>query len=209
MFEFLHPVLSDRAIRRRIEKGQLFETPLRENQFQPNSVDLTLATSWQSIIPNDEINGEPCINPEKPVKYLNGDMKPYRILGSDTYLFGGKPVYRLAPGEFILFASQEVLTIPNGIVAFVQGRSSIARIGVQTEQAGLIDAGFNGTITFEVYNETPHPIFLIKGMRVAQVYFYKAMSSEQLYGSGVLKSKYSGQIRATGSRIHLDPEMHQ
>jgi dCTP deaminase len=110
----------------------------------------------------------------------------------------------IQPGEFLLMSSNEELNIPNGIIAFVAGRSSIARLGIQVEQAGLIDAGFKGTITFEVYNQTKNPIRLYKGMRIAQVYFIKAEYADSLYGSADRSSKYQSQVLATGSRIHKD-----
>jgi len=94
------------------------------------------------------------------------------------------------------------------VIAFVQGRSSIARLAVQTEQAGLIDAGFRGTITFEVFNQSDYPIILYPGMRIAQVYFFKAQYADKLYGSEK-GSKYNGQIEATGSKVYLDPELNK
>lgn len=118
-----------------------------------------------------------------------------------------KPAKIVQPGEFILMASNEILNIPNGILTFVQGRSSIARLGQQTEQAGLIDAGFRGTITFEVFNETKYPLIFFQGMRVCQLYFFKAQRSVRPYGSDGKGSKYQMQIEATGSRIHQDPEL--
>ena len=100
-------------------------------------------------------------------------------------------------------ASNEILNIPNGIIAFVQGRSSIARLAIQTEQAGLIDAGFRGTITFEVFNQSDNPVKLYKDMRIAQVYFFKAQYADRLYGKEH-GSKYNGQIDPTESMIYKD-----
>lgn len=196
----LSPVLSDREIVRRIRKGELFETPLSSIQIQPNSVDLTLGKTWTKPRPNDFYLGEPIVNSAKPIESESGEMEiPERHASG----FNNKATYALRSREFVLFASNETLNIPNGILAFVQGRSSIARLGIQTEQAGLIDAGFRGTITFEVYNESPYTIYLMEGMRVAQVYFFRAQRSARLYGTD-LASKYSGQQEATASRIHMD-----
>ena len=102
-------------------------------------------------------------------------------------------------------ASNEYLVIPNGLMGFVQGRSSIARLSIQTETAGLIDAGFEGTITLEMYNQSDYPIMLFPGMRVAQVHFLRSQRADIPY-SLARKSKYNEQIEATGSRIHLDEE---
>ena len=201
--DIFRPVLSDRTIVKYYKKGLLIETPISQNQLQPNSVDLTLGRSFKKILANDVKldlydtgkyqrvrDRQDFINPSLPMRYESGE--------SDSF--------HLEPGGFILLASNEVLNIPNGILSFVQGRSSIARIGVQTEQAGLIDAGFRGTITFEIYNETKYPVVLYPGMRVAQVYFFKSQYARKIYGKEK-NSKYAGQIEATGSMIHNDPEL--
>ena len=184
------PVLSDRTIRMYNQKGILIENPLEENQLQPNSVDLTLAPYWSKI--NHPVTR--VIDVRKNIEYLNGAF----LKNAD-----GESYYDITPGEFVLMASREILNIPNGIIAFVQGRSSIARLGIQTEQAGLVDAGFRGTITFEVYNQTKNTIRLYEKMRIAQLYFFIAQEAERPYGSD-RGSKYNGQILPTGSNIHSD-----
>lgn len=195
-------VLNDHTILKMIKKGELITTPIRPEQLQPNSIDLTLANTWKRPLPNDDVDGVPIINPRKQPKYQEGTFFPIYQDGKEI----GKSII-IKPKEFLLMASAEILSIPNGILSFVQGRSSVARIGIQTEQAGLIDAGFKGTITFEVYNETDYNIVLYEGMRVAQLYFFKAMYADKPYGSKNKGSKYQQQIEATGSRIHLDREL--
>lgn len=194
-------VLSDKTIMRYAKKGVLIETPLTPNQIQPNSIDLTLGTTWKKPKANSKKFGCKCIDPMKPIEYKEGVFNKSTDPNNPTPDF-----YVLMPGEFILMASNEVLNIPNGILSFVQGRSSIARIAIQTEQAGLIDAGFKGTITFEVHNQSDKAIVLYAGMRIAQVYFFKAQYASTPYGLDK-GSKYSGQIKAQGSLVHLDPEL--
>lgn len=192
-------VLNDSMILEMNKKGLLIEGEINPKQVQPNSVDLTLGNTYKIIRPNDrflpsvEVGTEyvPYIDLRKEIEYESGSV-------SSSFM--------IPPGEFILLASNEVLNIPNGILAFVQGRSSIARVGIQTEQAGLIDAGFRGTITFEVYNETPYYMALYPGMRIAQLYFFKALPADVPYGSDK-GSKYANQIEATGSKIYMDPEL--
>lgn len=198
-------VLSDKTIMSMNSKGLLLETPITGRQLQPNSVDLTLADTWKKPKPNAKYLMKEVIDPSLEIEYEEGI---FAVKDPDDPISMGKKIYLLMPGEFVLMASREILNIPNGILAFVQGRSSMARIGIQTEQAGLIDAGFRGTITFEVYNETRNPIILYEGMRVAQLYFYKAQRASKEYGSIGKGSKYQMQIEATGSKIHQDPELH-
>ena len=199
------PMLSDKNIMMFNEGGWLIEQPISDIQLQPNSVDLTLGYTWKKQRPNSEEwwhrkNSIPkLIDPRKPIEY-------------DSGMFGtmedGARYKIVHPNEFILMASNEILNLPNGIISLVCGRSSIARLGIQTEQAGFIDAGFRGTITFEIHNQNEFPIVLFSGMRIAQVYFLHASKSDRLYGEDK-GSKYRDQISATESRIHLDPEFNK
>lgn len=198
-------VLSDRTILKYNKKGLLIEGELSKSQIQPNSIDLTLGNSWKKLKTNYVlVDGDMrnVINPKNEIKYDEGKFIP------GTKSTNGLNYYILEPNEFVLMASKEILNIPNGILSFIQGRSSIARLGIQTEQAGLIDAGFRGTITFEVKNETNEPIILYEGMRVAQVYFFKSQYALCPYGSKNKLSKYQYQIEATGSKLYLDSELN-
>ena len=192
-------VLSDREIIQMSAKGMLFETPIDPDQIQPNSVDLRLGETCSELRVNTHLRGGGhYIDTHSEIKYRTGRFN-FKLDQNGNK----EPFYMLAPGEFVLMASKDVINIPNGIIGFVQGRSSIARLGIQTEQAGLIDAGFRGTITFEVFNQTKYYIKLYAGMRFAQVYFFHAQNADKLYGKEH-QSKYMNQSSATGSKIHLD-----
>lgn len=193
-------VLSDKTILKYNKKGLLIEGELTPEQIQPNSIDLTLGDTYKTLQPNMAYR----INKNSDDDKLRFIDPKYDIIYR-KYKFPNKS-FLLMPGNFVLMASKEVLNIPNGILSFVQGRSSIARLGIQTEQAGLIDAGFKGVITFEVCNQSNYPIMLYEGMRVAQVYFFKAQKAKSIYGFDK-GSKYYGQNVATGSDINKDPEM--
>lgn len=220
--DLFRPVLSDKTILKYNKKGLLITTPIPKNQIQPNSVDITLGNTWRKLEPNIDAYAYPWLNhsrdtgaittdpyynryvdTKKEIEYDKGTFSkiPY---ANDEYHCTDMEYYILKPHEFVLMASNEVLNIPNGILCFVQGRSSIARLGIQTEQAGLVDAGFIGTITFEMFNQTNTNIILYKGMRIAQLYFFKAQHAMFPYGSKEKGSKYQTQIEATGSRIHMD-----
>lgn len=207
--DFGRSVLSDRSILKYNKKGLLIEGEISSSQVQPNSIDLTLGNTWKKIKSNCQTEYGSSINTRFEIGYTKGTFIPSPTYTSIDKTTEMSSCYILQPGEFILMASNEVLNIPNGIISFVQGRSSIARLGIQTEQAGLIDAGFKGTITFEVQNQGMYPIILYAGMRVAQVYFFKAQHTKHTYGSKSKGSKYQLQIEATGSKIYLDPELQK
>lgn len=84
--------------------------------------------------------------------------------------------FTLKPGEFALASTKEIFNLPQDLVGFVQGKSSVGRNGLQIENAGLIDAGFSGAITLELYNMAPWPIKLKAGMRICQVHFTRVDS---------------------------------
>jgi dCTP deaminase len=196
--DIFSPVLSDRTIRRLNRKGLLLRERVPDVQVQPNSVDLTLADTYSKLKTNSRVPGTvlTCVDPKLPIEY-DKDFFPFH---------GDSQFYILEPKEFVLMATREYLVIPNGIMAFAQGRSSIARLSIQTEAAGLIDAGFEGTITLEIYNQSEHKILLYPGMRIAHVHFQRAQRAKVPYSSE-RSSKYSTQVTATGSRIHLDEEL--
>lgn len=205
--DLFSPVLSDRQIRRYIERGQLIPGGITEPQGQPNSVDLTLSDSVSYLQPNCTLPW-----PENDIRDLSfGNSRHIRegidpklpVIYAEDHFDHGE--YVLEPGEFVLMATRERLSIPNGILGFVCGRSSIARLAIQTEQAGLIDSGFNGTVTLEVMNQSRYPIVLREGMRVAQVWFIRSKRSGRIYDAS-RHSKYNGQRLATGSKLYLDVE---
>lgn len=204
-------VLSDRQILKYNQRGLLIEQPLRSEQLQPNSIDLTLGSTWKIIKPNTKLFCGEILDPKLPVKFEEGVFEYGRLDDGNGRLMTEEKDYKmgeryiLKPHSFVLMASNEILVLPNGIIGFVCGRSSIARLAIQTEQAGLVDAGFRGTITFEIQNQNDFPVLLYPGMRVAQVYFLKAGRALVPYGT-TKGSKYNGQIEAMQSKLHLDLE---
>ena len=214
-----NPVISDTIIREYNNRGLLVEEPLEDHQVQANSIDLTLGHTWKLLLPNAIYFGKESmeIGSERHMSFR--DQYPELVLGDGLEIIDPRfPMrfkqgrfnekgYLVDPGQFVLFGTKETLNIPQGIVTIICGRSSIARLGIQTEQAGFVDAGFRGTITLEVHNQTEIPIILYPGMRVAQAYSIKAQYAERLYGKA-LGSKYKDQVDATESKAHLDKEFN-
>lgn len=113
--------------------------------------------------------------------------------------FTKKHPFILVPGGFVLAATKENFEFSKDVCGFVQGRSSIGRIGLTVQNAGFIDPGFVGTITLELVNEGRSPIALIPDYKVAQIVFLDVRDNELVYNG-----KYNGQVLPTGSRMHLD-----
>lgn len=122
-----------------------------------------------------------------------------------NYIIKGN-TYTLYPGEFILGSTQEYIKIPDDIVARVEGRSSMGRLGVTMHiTAGFIDPGFEGRITLEIANLGNSPVRLCAGQRVCQIVFETMTTPASIpYGHEARDSKYMYQTRPECSRIKQD-----
>ena len=112
-----------------------------------------------------------------------------------------KPVVIPAHG-FVLATTLEKVNIPNYICAFVEGRSSVGRTGLFIHNAGLIDPGFRGQITLELFNASNDEITITPGMRICQIVFHRMDDRCENSYNG----KYQDQVDATPSRLYLDEE---
>ena len=173
-------ILADKQIRTLIKQRALIN-PVKDEQINPASVNLTLGDTF--LVPRT-----------KHYCHITlGSEVDYRRFKSTE---GGFPI---DPGEFVLATTQEHVNIPSNVAAFVQGRSSIGRIGLTTQNAGFVDPGFHGHITLELVNESPNTIILKPGYPVAQLVFFECYPVEKPYDG-----KYNDQVEATGSRMHMD-----
>ena len=112
----------------------------------------------------------------------------------------------LHPGEFVLGATYEVVTLPDDIAARLEGKSSLGRLGLLTHStAGFIDPGFSGHVTLELSNVATLPITLWPGMKIGQLCFFRLSSpAEHPYGSDKYGSRYQGQRGPTAARSFLN-----
>ena len=145
----------------------------------PSSVDLTLSSSFAKLQSQVRV-----INPEYELVYEK--------FTSDRY--------RMIQNEFILASTNEYIRVPEDMAAYVEGRSSIGRLGLQVQNAGFIDPGFEGQITLELKNQSGMDMILYEGMRICQIVYVKLSSKAQTPYQG----KYQKQLGATESRIIQD-----
>lgn len=150
-------MLNDAAILKLVEENQLID-PFRKDGLQPHSYDahlseiLKIAQSSEVVL--KEVPGIAKIMETRP-RFENLTVES-----------------GLAPLQFALASTEEYFKLPENIVGFVCGKSSIGRNGLQIENAGLIDAGFEGAITLEFFNMAPWKINLKAGMPICQIYFF-------------------------------------
>lgn len=175
-------VLSDKTIFRMLKEGTLGISPVTEEQIQPASVDVRLGDTFSIV--EDSPSG---------IVTLESEIR-YRTIKTDTYL--------LLPGQFVLATTMEYFSLPDNLTAFVEGRSSLGRMGLFIQNAGWVDPGFKGEITLELFNANRCAIELKAGRRVGQLVFAQ-MDDSALHP---YRGKYQGQTGATGSRVFLDPE---
>jgi dCTP deaminase len=109
----------------------------------------------------------------------------------------------IQPGTFVLGSTIETITLPDDIVARVDGKSSLGRLGLLVHAtAGYVDPGWTGRLTLELSNQSQMPIALYYGMRIAQISFIELTTPvDRPYGDESLGSKYQGQTGPTASRI--------
>jgi dCTP deaminase len=177
-------ILSDVTLKRMLKSGELVVEPIEPGQIQPGSIDLRLGNHFLKI---DE-NSSECISMNEQLKYIEIERNEIVI----------------PPQSFLLATTMEYIKLPDNLTAFVEGRSSVGRMGLFIQNAGWVDAGFEGEITLELFNANRLPIRLIAGRRVCQMVFAQLDREAQKPYSG----KYQGQRRATGSRVFLDDELN-
>lgn len=176
-------ILSDKTITRMLEDHTLSITPLEKEQIQPASVDIRLGNTFSIV--EDSSTG--IINLESEIAY--------KTITTDTYI--------LLPNQFILATTMEYFELPDNLTAFVEGRSSLGRLGLFIQNAGWVDPGFKGEITLELYNANRCAIELKSGRRVGQLVFAQLDD----VALNPYRGKYQGQKGATGSRVFLDGEV--
>lgn len=187
-------ILSDVDIKRYLDEERIIIDPLEdEKQIQPSSVDLRIG---------DEFKGFTIVT--KP--YID----PFDKTNLESYMHSitveeGEP-FIIHPGEFTLATTHEYVKLPEDIVARVEGRSSIGRLGITMHvTAGYIDPGFEGRITLEISNIGKMPVALYPGQRVCQIVFETMTSpSAKPYGHEDRDSKYMGQRSPQVSKIKED-----
>ena len=176
-------ILSDKTIGEMLREGTLSIEPLQEEQIQPASVDIRLGDTFAVV----EDSADGIITMHSVIKYKTIKTKKYLLL----------------PGQFVLATTMEYISLPDDLTAFVEGRSSLGRMGLFIQNAGWVDPGFKGEITLELFNANRCAIELQAGRRVGQLVFAKMDSPAVNPYNG----KYQGQKGATGSRIFADNEL--
>ena len=184
-------ILSDVSIRAAVEQGRIVIEPFDPRMVQPSSVDLRVDRYFRVF----ENHRYPSIDPKK----YQPDLTTEVSTAMDH-------PFMLHPGEFVLGSTLETVCLSDDIVARLEGKSSLGRLGLLIHStAGFVDPGFEGHLTLELSNVANLPIAIYPGMKIGQLSFYEMTTpAESPYGSEQARSKYQGQCGPTPSRIHED-----
>ena len=186
-------VLSDRDIRAEVKAGRIVIDPFIPEAVQPSSVDLHLDRRFR-VFRNSRY---PFIDVREPQPELTELVE---IVGDEPFI--------LHPGEFVLGSTLERVGLPDDLVARLDGKSSLGRLGLLIHStAGFVDPGWEGNLTLELSNVANLPITLYDGMKIGQISFQRLSSPVEVgYGDARIGSKYRGQRDPTASLYHRDFE---
>jgi dCTP deaminase len=186
-------VLSDRTIRAEIDAGRIVIEPFDPSLVQPSSVDVRVDRQFR-VFHNARYA---FIDVRKPMDDLTELVEPPK---DEPFI--------LHPGEFVLGQTLERVTLPDDIVARLEGKSSLGRLGLLIHStAGFVDSGFSGNLTLELSNVANLPITIYHGMPIGQISFMRMdQPVERPYGSDGARSKYQDQAEPTPSRFYKNFE---
>jgi dCTP deaminase len=180
-------ILVDWQILDRIARGSIKIDPYDSKLVQPNSLDIRLGNHFVWYTGSNDV-----IDPYNKDSVSSGIKEVH----ADSFI--------LNPGQFVLAETLECIGLPDNVVATIEGKSSIARLGVTLHQTGgWIDAGFRGTITLEMANVNSRPVKVYAGMPIGQLVFYTTERAERPYDKKG-DAKYLDQSQATLSRYHAN-----
>ena len=186
-------VLSDRDIRAELDAGRIVIDPFTPEAVQPSSVDLHLDRRFRVFQNN---------------RYPYIDVREEQPELTELVEIGGDEPFILHPGEFVLGSTLERVGLPDDLVARLEGKSSLGRLGLLIHStAGYVDPGWEGNLTLELSNVANLPITLYDGMKIGQISFQRLSSPVDVaYGDERLGSRYRGQRDPTASLYHRDFE---
>ena len=186
------PVLSDATIRELVDDGRIAIEPWDPGMVQPASVDVRLGNSFR-VFHNHRIQSIDLAAPPS-------DLTEHVEVEDDGE-------FVIHPGEFVLGRTIETVEVGTDIVARIEGKSSLGRLGLIVHAtAGFVDPGFKGSLTLEIANVNSVPIVLRPGLPIAQLSFMTLdREAERPYGHPELGSHYYGQEEATESRYEGGP----
>ncbi|MFH0832715.1 MAG: dCTP deaminase [Candidatus Aenigmatarchaeota archaeon] len=177
-------ILSDRDIKEYIKSGRLVVEGLKDENIQAAWVDLTLGKEFRVF----KTTAKPYIDVKDP-----SDHTEKLTVDGD---------FIMHPGEFVLGQVNEKIKIPDDLAAYVDGRSSLGRLGLVVHvTSGFVDPGFSGRLVLEMTNVGKMPIAIHPDMRICKLVFFKLSSKAEKPYFMHKEAKYKEQNNVIGSKI--------
>jgi dCTP deaminase len=176
--------LCDWEIENAIDKNEIIIKPCDKSLISSNSIDMRLGDRFITYLKSDSV------------------IDPYDAysIGKDIKETFDAKTFIINPGDFVLARTLEYIKLPEFYAARVEGKSSLARIGLTIHQTGgWIDSGFGGTITLEIGNVNVRPIKLYCGMAICQLAIFLTTPPHVTYDKKV-NAKYNNQVEPTISK---------
>ncbi|MBI4067762.1 dCTP deaminase [Candidatus Gottesmanbacteria bacterium] len=184
-------ILSDRGIKKLLKEGIIKINPKIDvsTQLGSCSVDLRLGHTFRVF----NHSRYPYIDPY--------DNKLGREMTSEIEISDGDP-FILQPGDFVLATTIESFELPNNLLARLEGRSSLGRLGIVVHStASVFEPGWRGKVVMELGNMGRMPVALYPGMRVCALTFEQLSSAADVPYNKKATAKYVGQKSPEPSKI--------
>ncbi|MDE0152048.1 MAG: dCTP deaminase [Bdellovibrionales bacterium] len=176
-------ILSDHSIRDLLKTKELEISDLSSSSIQSASVDLCLGSQFAILKYWEDMN----------ILNFNSDPHYFKV-ETDEFVVPAK--------SFVLGTTKETIKLPPNITAFLEGRSSIGRMGLFIQNAGWVAPGFKGQIVLELFNANTMPIRLKANHRICQIVLCQMDQAPQ----SIYQGKYQNQTGVMGSKISKDIE---
>jgi len=177
-------ILSDIGIKERLEEGSLIVEPLSPEQIQPASIDMHLGNQFMKV----DDSSQKILKPDKQVEYVRQVQ--------DSII--------VSPRSFLLVVTKQYVELPYDLTAFVEGLSSMGRMGLLLQNDGWVDPGFKGALTLALFNANTIPVELHAGCRICQLVF----AGLDQPATNPYKGKYQGYKSIVGSKVYKDPRVN-
>lgn len=160
-----------------------------EFQIQPASVDLRLSRHFIRF--NDS-------------EYIDALQTQEYLLPQET-VEKHEPII-ISPGELILSATVEEITVPDNMIARIATRQSLARFGISTHFAQYMNPGYSGIVPLQIKNHGPKPIVLRPYMRVCTIVFEELSKSCKVPYYKKEDKKYYRETKPEPSKLRFNGE---
>src|SRR3989344_6894331 len=175
-------ILSDRDIKIYLKSKKLVIEGFDEKNIQAGWVDLTLSNDFRLF----KTTSQPYIDVANPKNHTES----IRVDDGKQFI--------LHPGEFVLAQTDEKISIPADLAAYVDGRSSLGRLGIVVHvTSGFVDPGFSGKLVLELTNVGKMPVALYPGMRICKIALHKLSSPAERPYNMREDAKYNKQTEIT------------